>query len=113
MTRIKVKCPKCKFEYELQSFKRLPRSNQQNNYLWLIYELIAEYSGDNKDSIHEYCKNRFLSVKIEVMGENLKVVKSTSSLKTDEFNEYVDKVKQFAAEMGLVITDYNEVNWEN
>ena len=38
------------------------------------------------------------------------MIRSTTSLNTEEFSEYVEKCRRFTEEQGMIIPDPNEVN---
>ena len=83
------------------------RSNQQNRYLWgVVYALIAEELGYSVDEIHDLLAKKFIpSHEIEVFGESRIVAKSTAKLSTIEFSNYVESIRAFVAEYGIVIPD--------
>lgn len=78
------------------------RTDAQNAYYHgVVLQMISEHTGDDHDSIHEEMKKRFNGGK------------STTRLPTKEFNEYVSRVKIWAAEfLGLPIPDPNQVDFE-
>lgn len=86
------------------------RTDNQNSYYWgVVIRMIASYCGYRSDEelagIHETLKIKFLPA----VGK-LQIAKSSSSLNTAEFAEYIDKVKQWAAEeLGVYIPEPNEV----
>lgn len=86
------------------------RSNPQNAYYHgVVLKMIADFCGyrgeDEITGIHEELKRKFLPK----IG-NLSIVKSTSSLNTEEFSSYVENVRMWAAEeLGIYIPDPNEV----
>lgn len=85
------------------------RSNNQNNYLWGVpYRMIAEETGDDAESIHNFLRNEFLSEPGNVVNK----VKSTSKLSTTEFNTYVDNIIKWAAEfLSMYIPLPNEMEF--
>ena len=97
--------------------KKYRRSNEFNNYYWaivvaMISERLRELGHDvDKDLVHEFLKGRFLYSELTDpgTGEVMKIPKKTSELATGEFMEYLEHVKQFAAEtLDLYIPDPNE-----
>ena len=97
--------------------KKYRRSNEFNNYYWaivvaMISERLRELGHDiDKDLTHEFLKGRFLYSELTDpgTGEVMKIPKKTSELATGEFMEYLEHVKQFAAEtLDLYIPDPNE-----
>ena len=83
------------------------RSYNQNNWLWgMVYKPIADYTGHTEDDIHEYCKRHFLPpVYKTILGKEMKLPSSTTTLNKVEFGEYVEKIRAMAGEMGIVIPD--------
>lgn len=82
------------------------RSDLQNNYYWgVVIELLSKELGYDQDEIHEILKYKFLQS--NAMG--MPYIKSTTKLSTGEFEEYLSKIKQWAAEfLHIVIPDPNE-----
>ena len=85
---------------------RTKRSDVQNSYYWgVVIELLSKELGYDKDEIHEILKYKFLQS--NAMG--MPYVKSTTKLSTGEFEEYLSKIKRWAAEfLHIVIPDPNE-----
>lgn len=95
------RCPKCG--------RKQRRSNQANARYWLLLHKIAEALPRNApgsfsaDTWHVYAKSRFLGcddVKLPG-GKTLTIPRSTASLDTGEFNEYMTKTEQWANEHGI------------
>lgn len=94
------------------------RSLSQNNYLWgAVYPpVVARFRehGTMVDSedVHLFCKQhvgKLRRVLVTPDGEVLHSVGSTRHLTTSEFAEYVESVRQFAAErMGINIPSPGE-----
>jgi len=83
------------------------RTMQQNKYLWLINNLLADHLGYSADEIH-YSVLAFLRV-ARVTGKDgkeRKIILSTSKKNTIEVNEYIEKIKVFAStELDFYIPD--------
>lgn len=91
--------------------KKKHRSVQQNRYYWLVCTMISEYTGFSKEEIHAILKSRFLKVEKvnEVSGVIYDYIKSTTELSTVEYEQYMDSVRQFAAEeFGMNVPMPNE-----
>lgn len=74
------------------------RTKQQNRYLWLIYGLIASHTGHSSEDIHEFLKWTLLPRKfIHLAGDERYIAKSTATLSTEEFSQYVEAVRAWAA----------------
>ena len=88
------------------------RSLKANAYLWgVVYKAIAEWSGHEVDEIHDAMKVLHLAPKDVTMptGELVKALGSTRTLNTEQFAEYVSKVKLWAGEQGLHVPEPDEV----
>lgn len=76
------------------------RSNGQNALYWATYiPAFAEYSGHTPEEMHDAFKMMFLRRE----GGKFDTVRSTTSLSTDEFTEYLAKIELLAAEHGVFI----------
>jgi hypothetical protein len=72
--------------YKLSLSKVGTRSNPQNNYYWgVVLQLIAEHTGINKTSLHEYFKEVFL------YDDG-----STTEQNKGSFSEYVESIRTYA-----------------
>lgn len=92
------------YRHQLQKFKlgeivtmyvssRKPkRSLQQNAYYWGVYlPLIAKETGERDiDGLHRLFSGKFLTEGIkEILGQKVRVTKSTASLSKSDFSEYI------------------------
>ena len=87
--------------------QRKPRSLKQSAYYWaVVIPLLAEVAGYDDEEMHAALKMRFLRNHV---GADLPSVRSTSDLDTAEFTEYIERVRQLAAEFyGLLIPNPGE-----
>lgn len=86
------------------------RSVDQNKYLWVIYRILGEHLGyENPEELHELLSYRFLREEKEINGEKIIVITRTSTLNTEEFNDYIKQVKFFAAEYGCKLPNPEDV----
>lgn len=86
---------------------RNTRSLSQNSFYWgVVIPLLADHCGYDREELHDALKFRFLRVHEDT---DLPTVRSTASLNTKEFGEYLDDVIRLAAEMGVVIPEAGEV----
>lgn len=83
------------------------RTSSQNKYYWkAIVGLVGDTLGYDKDEMHEIFSSKFLKRTIEINGERMIIIKSTTSLSTEEMSEYIEKCKRFASvELGIIIPD--------
>jgi hypothetical protein len=98
--------------------RRKKRSNHQNAYYFGLvipmmkqgfYNSLGEHVGT--DEIHTFLKNRFLFKEIvnENNAEIIKMPQSTTELTTIQFEEYLDKIREFSMEfLGINIPLPNE-----
>ncbi len=130
----KITLPKEKFQREVSSSysgreievtvqepKRY-RSDNQNAYYWavvvpILARALRDVSGydlepeteTGRNEVHEWLKKEFAwndrKVK-NAKGEELSIPGSTSAMDVEGFKNYLDRIKQFAAEyLGTVIPD--------
>lgn len=86
------------------------RSVDQNKYLWAIYRILGDHLGyENPEELHELLSYRFLREEKVVRGEKIIVIARTSTLDTEEFNEYIKQVKFFASEYGCKLPNPEDV----
>lgn len=74
------------------SNKKPKRTEQQNRYYWGVYlPLVSQETGEaDLDRLHNFFKGKFLTTGIhEVLGEKVRMTKSTAQLSVGEFNEYI------------------------
>lgn len=96
------------YRHQLQKFKtgetvtlyvssrRPKRTIQQNRYYWGVYlPLIARETGEQDlDALHKLFSGKFLSEGIkEVLGEKVRITKSTTSLSKNDFSEYITAIE--------------------
>jgi predicted metallopeptidase len=86
------------------------RSVDQNKYLWHIYRILGDYLGYEPEEIHELLTYRYLREEKEIKNETVIVITRTSTLNTEEFNEYIRQVKFFAYEYGCKLPDMKDVS---
>lgn len=88
---------------------REKRSNPQNQLYWAIVGLVAKETGNDKDTVHRFFAKQFIGYDTRTIGEErIAIVRSTASLSTEEFSEYLDKVMSFTSqELGIIIPDPN------
>lgn len=110
---MKVSCPYCKKEFFIREAKQ--RSMPENKYYWsVVVEIVAEELGYTKDEMHEVFKAMFLSDVKHIKMNNgtvreIRFSRSTTSLKTFEFEQYLDNIRIWAGcELGINIPLPNE-----
>lgn len=82
------------------------RSKNMNNYYFgVVLPEISEHTGFLVEELHEIFKSKYLRSKRVWRGGDMTVLKSTSSLTTDEFGEYLSSVILEAGELGITIPE--------
>lgn len=75
------------------------RTLSQNSLYWRILELIENETGNDKDTLHDYFKIRFLDKRRLKLGDDEKILPgSTRKLDTREMGQYIDKIILFASQ---------------
>ena len=86
---------------------RRRRTLNQNALMWAwldqVEGYVGEYTGMDRDDIHEFLKSKFLPPRYVVIGgETKQVSPSTRKLNTAEMGEYMDRIHAWAStELGL------------
>jgi hypothetical protein len=90
--------------------QRATRSDAQNKYYWaVVVGLLAEHCGYAPDEMHEALKWKFLRREAE---SALPTVRSTTSLDTAAFEDFLAGVRAWAAtDLGVNIPLPNEVDF--
>jgi len=91
------------------------RSGAQNKYLWgVVYRVLSDWNGNTAEEWHQICKQKFLqSYMLQVGEEEFELEPSTTKLSKDEFNEYVESIRRWAAGHEVVIPEPGQVDWVN
>ena len=95
-----------RYVWPMPEKEKKTRSVQQNRYYHgVVCKLISGHTGYTGDEVHQIMAEQFLSY--EKNGKQF--VKSTTKLKTAEFEEYLEACRRFAAiEMQVYIPLPNE-----
>jgi len=99
---------------EIRKDKR-NRSTVQNAYYWFLLTMLETDTGNDKEDLHEYFKEKWLrdtykqiSVFPDSIGD-LTYTKSTTKLTTLEMEDYLEKIRVFASrELGCFLPLPNE-----
>lgn len=99
--------------HEVEVVVRKPkrqRSSQANRWYWgCILAMVGEYCGYEPEDAHSAMKWLFLRRPADVVGAP-DTVRSTASLSTEEFSDYCERIRRWAAtELGLDIPDPSSV----
>lgn len=75
--------------------RKKPRSNEQNRYYWgVVVKAISIYTGYTANEAHDALREHFLSIPTD---NALRLIKSTTSLSTVEFEEYMMTIREWAS----------------
>jgi hypothetical protein len=77
------------------------RSIEQNSRYWKLITELANYTGDDKDRMHDLMGYKFLREVVTVKGEEIWRIKSTTELNTKEMAELQDSIERWAHDMGF------------
>lgn len=82
------------------------RSNYQNRYYWgVVLEILASETGHTTEEMHEFMKAEYLPRQFMTLaGKEHELVKSTTTLSTVDFEDYLENIRSFAArDLGIKI----------
>ncbi len=74
------------------------RSIKQNRYYWGVYlpEIANQTGEQDLNKLHELFKGKFLTTGIvQVLGEKVRMKKSTTDLNKEEFSLYIQSIEAF------------------
>jgi len=90
------------------------RTEQQMRYYWgVVVKLIADYTGNDTETIHEFLKDKFAPRKVITIKEEARTVAGCTHdlFKENFFEDYVDHIRVWAAHtLQLVIPDPHQVD---
>lgn len=86
--------------------ERSQRSINQNNYYFgVVCKVLGDYFGYEVDEMHEALKLKFL----QIGACDVPTIKSTTKLNTTEFEDYLERIRRWAAtEYSVVVPLPNE-----
>ena len=73
------------------------RSIDQNALLWFWLTCLEHETGQPKEDIHDYYKNKLLKRWVTVKGKRVEVVGGTSTMNSEEFSYYLEAFKDNVA----------------
>ena len=78
------------------------RTLNQNDYYWRLVAELADYFGlKSKDEMHEVLLYKLLSEEKQIKNLKVMTINSTAKLNVRQFNDYIEKVKDFARGYGF------------
>ena len=90
------------------------RSQNQNRYYWgVVMKLLSDELGYLPDEMHEVMKQKFLNVRdVKVGTVKYQIPESTTKLTTTDFEDYVSKIRIWAAkDLNVMIPLPNEAEF--
>jgi hypothetical protein len=92
--------------------KYATRSTAQNALYWAcVVGLVAEHTGYTPDEIHDIYKAKFIPKAMAIADGNGEIVGevvlggSTTRMDTVQFSEFCERIREWAATLGVVIPD--------
>lgn len=107
-----VTCPHCGKYLNLKDLRL--RSLPQNRSYWgLIVQVLSDELGYPLEEVHEMLKGMFLSevrfIKTKNGLKEIRIPKSTTSLSTIEFNDFMTQIRTWASmELGIWLGEPGE-----
>lgn len=91
---------------------RTKRTIDQNRLYWLWMACLSEETGMSKDELHAIFAGLFLSEERLFNGETVRVIRSTSSLDTAQFKDYLDEIQRYCAtELAIALPNPEDRVW--
>lgn len=104
LTSLQYKTKPARVEIAVRRYRK-KRSDKQNRYYWLCLNHIANELGETEpDNLHITFKAMFL---IDKSGK-LPIIKSTTSLNSKEFMDYMEKISIKMGEFGVTLPNPDE-----
>ena len=81
--------------------RKSKRSIEQNSRYWKLLTEFGKHLGYTPDEVHDIARFKFLCNAIEIEGERLPLLKTTTKLSTGDMAEYQTAIEQWAASLGF------------
>lgn len=90
------------------------RSIQQNSLYWKWMSILANWSGERtKDDMHREFSIRLLGPELFVVdGKQYVTARSTTSLGTKDFSQYLDQIMATAMQLGVALPTPRDMGLE-
>jgi hypothetical protein len=93
--------------------RRIKRTISQNGLYWLWLQCLSHETGNDKDEIHEFFKQKYINPELKIIFDESVELRSTTELNTLQFKSYLDNVQVFAnTELAITLPDPNDLRWE-
>lgn len=88
------------------------RSYQQNRLMWMWLDILSEETGHTPLDLHEILKVKFLGTETRTLGgEQFVIAKSTTTLNTKEFTDYLEKMRDLGNTMEIRLPLPDDLRW--
>ncbi len=96
------------------SLHRQQRSVSQNNLYWLWISIIADETGNDKESLHQLFMQKFIGWNTQSLhGSDIHTLPSTTKLSTAQFTTYLEQIDAWTAtELGIILPHPEDKYWE-
>ncbi len=100
------------YRVTIKKYKK-DRSYAQNRLMWMWLGIISNDTGESPENLHEIFKLKFLGTeKIQSLGYNIEIPKSTTRLTTQEFTDYLDKIEALAMSINIRLPHPQDLYYE-
>ena len=89
----------------IKKWRKKRTLDQNSYYFWLLW-IVESETWQDTETIHEKMKMKFLYVPSK--WNELAYCRSTTQLDTKEFTDYIENIKNFFAEFGIILPDAND-----
>jgi len=94
-----------RIELTVKEYKK-SRTIPQNSLYWFYLNFIGKEIGEVPEDLHSTFKAMFLVDR----KTKIPIVRSTTTLNTEEFSEYIERIAQRVASIGIVLPDPNIID---
>ncbi len=94
--------------------KRGKRSIDANALYWMWLNCISDETGNDKDDLHHFFKDKYLGIKrVVIFGDEFAKKLSTTDLDSKQFSQYLNKIQVFAAsELSIKLPNPEDLKFE-
>ena len=90
---------------------RKARTPSQNKLYWMWLNVIATDTGNDKDTLHDYYRAKYLPTRpLRGMDGNMPI--STTELNTAQFSAYMEQIQADSAIMGIILPNPDDLGFE-
>ena len=92
---------------------RKSRTINQNNLLWLWLTCVSSETGQDKNDLYDYYRDKFLSRTVFVNGNETRVSSGTSTLNTVQMKQFLDMIQEdVSVELGIKLPNPEDLYWD-